>query len=264
MEMATDPLEGGLDQFMNEHLPQEHANNVEVIDSLDVSPDWTLWRDNLAQNMFNDWRSRQELEKGMKKLLPGTDLVANPYINSKIHVWKKDYGALSELLSKSDIGWNDSTHTIDVFNEDVWEAKKRPYYGHWLDIFGKDRATEEHVVDHMDIVNEMLYTKDAPDSDPVEGVVENTFVSKPSEGEANTWKGKKRKLEDTELGTFVDTIGDLIKSTDQTFGTLAQCIRTDPDEKITRKSLNDIVKGIPGLSLQEKLKVCDDLVQNTK
>ncbi|KAL8548334.1 hypothetical protein ACS0TY_007600 [Phlomoides rotata] len=65
---------------------------------------------------------QRELEKGMKKLLPGTDLVANPHINLKIHVWKKDYSALSNLLSKSGIGWNDSTHTIDVFNEDVWEA----------------------------------------------------------------------------------------------------------------------------------------------
>ncbi|KAL8500818.1 hypothetical protein ACS0TY_020413 [Phlomoides rotata] len=68
---------------------------------------------------------QRELEKGMKKLLPGTDLVANPHINSKIHVWQKYYSALSDLLSKSGIGWNDSTHTIDVFNEDVWEAKKK-------------------------------------------------------------------------------------------------------------------------------------------
>ncbi|KAL8515737.1 hypothetical protein ACS0TY_014426 [Phlomoides rotata] len=34
---------------------------------------------------------QRELEKGMRKLIPGTDLVANPYINSKIHVWKKEY-----------------------------------------------------------------------------------------------------------------------------------------------------------------------------
>ncbi|KAL8547965.1 hypothetical protein ACS0TY_007309 [Phlomoides rotata] len=28
----------------------------------------------------------RELEKGMKKKLPGTDIVAHPYINSKMHV----------------------------------------------------------------------------------------------------------------------------------------------------------------------------------
>ncbi|KAL8525278.1 hypothetical protein ACS0TY_014781 [Phlomoides rotata] len=200
----------------------------------------------------------------MKKLLPGTDFVANPHINSKIHVWKKNYSALSDLLYKSGMCWNDSTHTIDVLNEDVWEAKKKadphcktmrykswPYYGHWLDIFGKDMATGEHVVDPMDIVNDFFNTKDAlstnPSTNPVEGFAENTSASKPHECEENTSKSKKRKLIDTELGAFVDTLRDLIKSTDLTFGTLAQRIGTDPDEKIARKSLNDIVKGIPGL-----------------
>ncbi|KAL8536900.1 hypothetical protein ACS0TY_012179 [Phlomoides rotata] len=55
-----------------------------------------------------------ELEKGMRKLLPSTDLVANPHINSKIHVWKKEYGSLSDLLSKSGIGWNSTTQTINA------------------------------------------------------------------------------------------------------------------------------------------------------
>ncbi|KAL8515213.1 hypothetical protein ACS0TY_014068 [Phlomoides rotata] len=47
---------------------------------------------------------QRELEKGMRKIFPGTDLVANLHINSKIHVWKKEYSALSDLLSKSGIG----------------------------------------------------------------------------------------------------------------------------------------------------------------
>ncbi|KAL8544829.1 hypothetical protein ACS0TY_005154 [Phlomoides rotata] len=40
---------------------------------------------------------QSELEKGMKKLLPGTNISAIPHINSKIHVWKKEYGALCML-----------------------------------------------------------------------------------------------------------------------------------------------------------------------
>ncbi|KAL8507750.1 hypothetical protein ACS0TY_018336 [Phlomoides rotata] len=220
---------------------------------------------------------QRELEKGMKKLLPGTDLVVNPHINSKIHVWKKEYGALSDLLSKSGICWNDSTHTIDVFNEDVWEAKKRadpqvktmrykswPYYGQWLDIFGKDRATGEHIMDPIDTVNDLVRNKEPIASEPVEGQVENTFACDKSEVEEKTIKGKKRKVADSELGAFVETIGELIKSNDQTFNSLAQHIGPGQEAKITRKSLNEIVRGIPGLSLQVKLKVCDDLVQNTK
>ncbi|KAL8500817.1 hypothetical protein ACS0TY_020412 [Phlomoides rotata] len=134
--------------------------------------------------------------------------------------------------------------------------------------FGKDRATGEHAVDPMDIVNDFFNAKDAPytnpSTNPIEGFAENTSASKPHECEEHTSKCKKRKLIDTKLGAFVDTIGDLIKSTGQTFDTLTQCIGSDLDEKIARKSLNDIVKGIPCLSLQAKLKVCEELVHDSK
>ncbi|KAL8504082.1 hypothetical protein ACS0TY_022711 [Phlomoides rotata] len=46
---------------------------------------------------------QRELEKGVRKIFPGTDIVANPHINSKIHVWKKEYGVLSDLLSKVEL-----------------------------------------------------------------------------------------------------------------------------------------------------------------
>ncbi|KAL8474928.1 hypothetical protein ACS0TY_031372 [Phlomoides rotata] len=61
----------------------------------------------------------RELEKGMRKIMPGTDIVANPHINSKIHVWKKDYGVLSDLLSKSGIGWNSTNSMIEIEDECV-------------------------------------------------------------------------------------------------------------------------------------------------
>ncbi|KAL8555186.1 hypothetical protein ACS0TY_003120 [Phlomoides rotata] len=56
-----------------------------------------------AENGFRVGFQR-ELERGMKRILSMTDIVANPNINSKIHVWKKEYGTLSDLLSKSGIG----------------------------------------------------------------------------------------------------------------------------------------------------------------
>ncbi|KAL8500762.1 hypothetical protein ACS0TY_020373 [Phlomoides rotata] len=109
-----------------------------------------------AENGFKAGFQR-ELEKGMRKRLPGTNIVANPHINSKIHVWKKEYNALSDILSKSGIGWNSTTSMIEVEDEGVWDASKRadpqmksicfktwPYYSSWLDIFGKDRATGEN------------------------------------------------------------------------------------------------------------------------
>ncbi|KAL8502886.1 hypothetical protein ACS0TY_021852 [Phlomoides rotata] len=133
----------------------------------------------LTNVVLEGWKSENgfkagfqcELEKGMRKIIPSTDIVANPHINSKIHVWKKEYGALSDLLSKSGIGWNSTTLMLEVKNEGVRESCKRadlhvkglryktwPYYPQWVEIFGKDRATGENTMDPIDLINELYRT----------------------------------------------------------------------------------------------------------
>ncbi|KAL8506145.1 hypothetical protein ACS0TY_017130 [Phlomoides rotata] len=109
-----------------------------------------------AENGFRAGFQR-ELEKRMRKKLSGTYILATPHINSKIHVWKKGYGALSDLLSKSGIGWNSTSSMIEVEDEAVWDGCRRcftelqadphvkgirfktwSYYPQWIEIFGKD------------------------------------------------------------------------------------------------------------------------------
>lgn len=46
----------------------------------------------------------------------GTDLEVTPHINSKIHVWKRQFGCLQSMLSKSGFGWNEKICTIEVDN----------------------------------------------------------------------------------------------------------------------------------------------------
>ncbi|KAL8526534.1 hypothetical protein ACS0TY_015652 [Phlomoides rotata] len=67
----------------------------------------------------------------MRKKIPGTDIVANPHINSNIHAYPHVKGL---------------------------RYKTRPYYPQWIEIFGKDRATGENAVDPIDIVNELYRT----------------------------------------------------------------------------------------------------------
>ncbi|KAL8534383.1 hypothetical protein ACS0TY_010412 [Phlomoides rotata] len=236
---------------------------------------------------------QRELEKGMRKLLPGTDILATPHINSKIHVWKKKYGTLSDLLSKSGIGWNSISNTLDIIGETVWDAQRKvdsgvkslryksfPYYDSWLDIFGKDRATGEYAADPIDLANDILKssnerggesdgkTRDTKNDE----VDENTLVckptdtganNKPSEAGATTSKVKKRKSVDPELKSFVDSIGHYMKNSDDTFNNLAKRMGTEYDAKVARTTLNDVMKLIPGISLQDKFKVSDLLIQNT-
>ncbi|KAL8483258.1 hypothetical protein ACS0TY_026085 [Phlomoides rotata] len=68
--------------------------------------------------------------------------------------------------------------------------KSWSYYNQWLDIFGKDRATGDQVMDHMNLVNDLLINTDEQEGDtadkdppPVmkqEELEGNTFVCKPS------------------------------------------------------------------------------------
>ncbi|KAL8459297.1 hypothetical protein ACS0TY_036695 [Phlomoides rotata] len=99
---------------------------------------WTRFEEDalihcLTDVVNNGWKTengfragfQRELERGIRARLPGTDILANPYINSKIHVWKKEYGTLSDLLSKSGIGWNSTTSMIEIEDESVWEGCHR-------------------------------------------------------------------------------------------------------------------------------------------
>lgn len=56
----------------------------------------------------------------MNNHFPGTDLKAGPHILSKIHVWRKTYGSLTTMLSRSGLGWNDETCQIVVDSDQVW------------------------------------------------------------------------------------------------------------------------------------------------
>ncbi|KAK6161945.1 hypothetical protein DH2020_001786 [Rehmannia glutinosa] len=81
--------------------------------------------ESLKEIVSSGWKSEngfkigylQVLEQEMLKALPGTDLRGIPHINSMIHVWKKDYGSLVSMLSRSGIGWNDNTKMIEARNE---------------------------------------------------------------------------------------------------------------------------------------------------
>ncbi|KAL8551713.1 hypothetical protein ACS0TY_000693 [Phlomoides rotata] len=54
-EMDVDPLEGGLDDYMNTQMDAELVVDDDVIENLESSTEWNTWRDTMAQNMFNEW-----------------------------------------------------------------------------------------------------------------------------------------------------------------------------------------------------------------
>ncbi|KAL8512202.1 hypothetical protein ACS0TY_018602 [Phlomoides rotata] len=232
----------------------------------------------LTNVVLEGWKSenrfkagfQRELEKGMRKIIPATDILANPYINSKIHVWKKEYGALSDLLSKSGIGWNSITSMLEVEDEGVWESCKR-----WIEIFGKDRATGENVVDPIDIINELykngldnegdIGDKYVPLTPEYMNDTEDEIADKPVDLTPKAFtKGKKQKLNDSDITLLVDSLGEFMKFSKSAMTDLCTGAKKGSASSNDTKQLNVIMKEIVGLKVSDKLKVCDELVQNSK
>ncbi|KAL8456950.1 hypothetical protein ACS0TY_034975 [Phlomoides rotata] len=180
-----------------------------------------------AENGFKVGFQR-ELKKGMHKLLPGTDIVANPHINSKIHVWK-EYSTLSDLFSKSGIGWNSTTSMIEVDDEWVWDASRR-----WLEIFGKVGVTSENMVDPINLVNDLVRDGQEPEGETGDGYIPFPLKARDDEEDTSVCLPTKSG------------------------------ISSNSGQVNENKQLNDIMSRIVGLKVPDKLKVCDELVQNAK
>ncbi|KAL8479030.1 hypothetical protein ACS0TY_030796 [Phlomoides rotata] len=298
--MAVDPFEADIDEIVDEGI-----NVVAIIDgNTDTSRGgrgrkragtttrrvWTYAEECELMNVLKELVSRGNkcdnglrsgylllLENMLSLKFPGSDLKGEPHINSKIHVWKRQYVCLKNMLGLSGVGLNSTTYHVEALPE-VWDAqikadptvrsmmnKSYSYYDKWLDIFGKDRATGEHATDPIDLVNEMLKSaheqEGETDGNPAFGTHE-IAKNKTSSSGAQNFKGKKRKSVVSELTSFVDKLGSYMKSCDDTFNNLALCMGTEYDAKIARTTLNDVMKLISGISLHDKLKVSDELVRN--
>ncbi|GER31334.1 melanocyte-stimulating hormone receptor [Striga asiatica] len=120
------------------------------------------------------------LEQHMAQYFPGTNIKVKPHISSKITVWKKHYGQILGMLGSSGFEWSETGNMIVVKDDAVWQAyikanpkaktmcyKSWPFYGDWVEIFGKDRATGEGAQGFTDAVNGVLHKTNVHAPSPI-------------------------------------------------------------------------------------------------
>ncbi|XP_042031652.1 uncharacterized protein LOC121778376 [Salvia splendens] len=101
------------------------------------------------------------IEQRLREAFPNTDITATPHINSKVGAWKKFYKSLSQILSRSGVGFT-ADFKIDC-DDEQWEQivkldsnaktmrdKAWTHWDQWVLIFGKDRAIGTSVEDIAD------------------------------------------------------------------------------------------------------------------
>ncbi|KAL8465036.1 hypothetical protein ACS0TY_034495 [Phlomoides rotata] len=152
--------------------------------------------------------------------------------------------------------------------------KTWPYYPQWVEVFGKDRATSENAVDPIDLINELYRT-----GLDHEGDTGGKYVSLTPEYMNDTdddagdkhvdltpkafTRGKKRKSNDSDITMLVDFLGEFMKFSKSAMIDLCSGAEKGSTSTNDTKQLNCIMKEIMGLKLSDKLKVCDELVQNS-
>ncbi|GER39740.1 B3 domain-containing protein Os12g0592300 [Striga asiatica] len=239
----------------------------------------------LKEVVANGWKSEngfktgflQVLEQELAKKLPGTDLKGLPHINSKIHVWKKDYSSLLFMLSRTGMGWNDSTKMVEASDE-AWAScvkvdpnarlmryKSWPYYPDWVNIFGKDRATGEHAEDIGNAASQPFHdaTGVLPDFVKAEaeadlGGDDPDWMTSESEsraqGSTSSRKSKGSKRKSTQANEDMTSVfRNFCSETGVRLREIAQKIGYEYDVSAARKEVYYEVGKILGLNMQEKL-----------
>ncbi|KAG8377842.1 hypothetical protein BUALT_Bualt08G0075600 [Buddleja alternifolia] len=208
------------------------------------------------------------LEQAMIQAFPGINIRAEPHINSPITVWRKNYGTISTMQSRSGFGWNDVTNMIIVDSEEAcnnfvktdsnarnMRYKTRPLYKDWVEIFGKDRAMGECAEGFQDVEEEILNNgngnpngKDNEDGGDYVPFFSNTefedlqsmsFSNANVGGSSKTSDKRKRKVVDVNDDRFIDLMSSFCDKTDERLGDISKRIGFEHDASKSRKVIFD-------------------------
>ncbi|KAL8493503.1 hypothetical protein ACS0TY_024643 [Phlomoides rotata] len=229
-----------------------------------------------------------KLESEMSKKIPGTDLLANPHITSRITIWKKFHCSLQTMLNgNSGIGFNPTTWLLDCHN-DYWARivmvdpnaanmcyKSWPLYEDWNEIFGTDRANGRAAKDVLDAVTGMCNEFNPnlgehavnPTPTPPDEVPVDMDVASETPGVDNSVAPKiavkKRGVSDSMMaGRLCDVLGKFCKSFDDRIDSLVRVIGDDADIGNSRKDLFNVLGDIDDLTEDERIDVAHFFAKN--
>ncbi|KAL8494052.1 hypothetical protein ACS0TY_025017 [Phlomoides rotata] len=253
-EMPNDPLE--------EDQPPDTTNQTheeEYIDSVHPSQEWSNWRDNLAHEMYSNWRGKMDggtAEQVMTKLRNRNDKGRRG--------WSvKEEQVLAESMKK-----------IKDPNARLMRHKSWPLYEDWCEIFGQTRATGEGAESHARATTPppSLSTNIEVDNGSYKPVDENQDEIQSPIGYAQTGEssemgktssGRKRKMPITP-DPMVNVVQNFCDNASSRLGEIAQRIGHEQDISAARKMIYSSVTEMNMFTLQEKLRATALIARNTE
>ncbi|KAG8379102.1 hypothetical protein BUALT_Bualt07G0053200 [Buddleja alternifolia] len=281
-EMPNDPLEAEILE-----VDEEISNDPDIafIDQVEPSQHchwssgkasrrgWNAAEEKALENALKDlvvmgYKADNELKSGyqylleqaMKQTFLRTTLGAEPHINSRIHVWRKNYGSLSTMRSRSGFSWNITTNMITVESEFVWTN------------YIKDRATRENAEGFPDVVQQLLNENNnvvggnyVPtfDNEQIDEVQSMSFSQANTSGSSKNGK-RKRKVVDENDDRFIDLMSLFCDKTDDKLGEIYKRIRFEHDASLSRKAVFEAIEEVASLDMEEMISVSHLFINNTK
>ncbi|KAG8380749.1 hypothetical protein BUALT_Bualt06G0048400 [Buddleja alternifolia] len=192
-------------------------------------------------------------EQLMRQAMSGTNLQADPHINSRIQT-------------------DSNTCTM--------RHKTWPLYKEWIEIFGKDRATGAHAEGFADIVQDVLnngLTQGKGKDKEVEGnyvplfnnsqfdEVQSMDVSRGTNSNVSKSKtSRKRKQADEEDGQFIAAFNSFSDKVDGRLGDISKRFGFEHDALKSRKEVFKALSEVSGLTMAEQVIVSHYLVNKTQ
>ncbi|KAI8568730.1 hypothetical protein RHMOL_Rhmol02G0223600 [Rhododendron molle] len=157
--MPNDPIEQEYSAWERDHVndvpDDDHIamdNDVEVVDA-PAKQKCRNWRtkeeDALMKCIVNElvgdkWRAEngfkcdffKHLEKELEKFLLGTDLKANPHIDSNVKYWKVTWAKIIDIIVLSGFGWDDVNKCI-LLEKDIWNEYEKAHTKKANGMYGK-------------------------------------------------------------------------------------------------------------------------------
>ncbi|PON33722.1 Myb/SANT-like domain containing protein [Parasponia andersonii] len=167
------------------------------------------------------------IEKALTNIFPTYGIKANPHIDSKMKVLRKQYSIVYDMLSKSGFGWNDVKKCVKVDSEEVWQSyvqhhkeaegwKGRvfPLYENLMNIYGTDRANgqgAESLADMVEDINRNHVIDDMGDE-------EESLNQTSSTNSTSSSRRKRKKPSDNiseELGKLVESFDKMMEKSNE-------------------------------------------------
>ncbi|KAL5747200.1 hypothetical protein ACOSQ2_024497 [Xanthoceras sorbifolium] len=161
------------------------------------------------------------MEKALNHICPGSNLKANPHLESKLKKWKKNYSTIYDMINTSGFAWNDVKKCIEVDSNEAWESyvkhhssasewrnKPYPIFDRLSNIFGKDRATGKGA----EVPSEMMVDIGNDEGDDVIEDTSPISINKKSNNSRST-QGKRKRRSSND-GALVSVLKELVTPPD--------------------------------------------------